>query len=59
VFFGPSAFRSLYAFRGSSSLRKERSSTAKGLLLVVFYSAEGPQDEDPAVKVTMRNGKAR
>jgi hypothetical protein len=50
VFFGPSAFRSLCVFRGSSSLRKERSSTAKGLLLGVFYFAEGPQDEDPAKK---------
>jgi hypothetical protein len=25
---------------------KKRSSTAKGLLLGVFFSAEGPQDED-------------
>jgi hypothetical protein len=47
VFFGPSAFQSLFAFRGSSSLRKERSSTTKELLLGVFYSAEGPQGEDP------------
>jgi hypothetical protein len=50
VFFGPSVFRSLCVFHGSSSLRKERSSTAKGLLLGVFYSIEGPQDEDPAKK---------
>jgi hypothetical protein len=25
---------------------KKRSSTAKGLLLGIFFSAEGPQDED-------------
>jgi hypothetical protein len=50
VFFGPSTFRSLYIFHGSSSLQKERSSTANGLLLGVFYFVEGPQDKDPAKK---------
>jgi hypothetical protein len=33
---------------------KKRSSTAKGLLLGVFFSAEGPQDEDNIDKVIMK-----
>jgi hypothetical protein len=33
---------------------KKRSSTAKGLLLGVFFSAEGPQDKDTIGKVILK-----
>jgi hypothetical protein len=33
---------------------KKRSSTAKGLLLGAFFSAEGPRDEDIIIKVMLR-----
>jgi hypothetical protein len=41
VFFELSAFRSLRAFADRARYEK-RSSTARGLLLGVFFSAEGP-----------------
>ena len=37
-------------FLRTELITKKWSSTAKGLLLGVFFSAEGPQDEDPAKK---------
>jgi hypothetical protein len=58
VFFGPSALRSLCVFRGSSSLQKKQSSTAKGLLLGVFFSAEGPQGKNTFGKKIQRLVKA-
>jgi hypothetical protein len=42
VFFGPSAFRSLGQFFTNQARYEKRSSTAKGLLLEVYFVAEGP-----------------
>jgi hypothetical protein len=42
VFFGPSAFRSLGQFFTDQARYEKRSSTVKGLLLGVFFVAEGP-----------------
>jgi hypothetical protein len=42
VFFGPSAFRSLWDFFVDRARYEKRSSTAKGLLLGACFFAEGP-----------------
>jgi hypothetical protein len=42
VFFGPSAFRSLREFFTRRARYKKRSGTVKGLLLGVYFVAEGP-----------------
>jgi hypothetical protein len=45
VFFGPSAFRSLHVFTDRARYEKQ-SSTVKGLMLGVFFSAEGPRGKN-------------
>jgi hypothetical protein len=53
VFFGPSAFRSLRVFADRTRYEKQ-SSTAKGLLLGVFFSAEGPLGKNTFDKKVQR-----
>jgi hypothetical protein len=46
VFFGPSAFRSLWDFFANRARYEKRSSTAKGLLLGACFFAEGPPSKN-------------
>jgi hypothetical protein len=46
VFFGPSAFRSLWDFFTDQARYEKWSNTAKGLLLGAFFFAEGPPSEN-------------
>jgi hypothetical protein len=58
VFFGPSAFRSLCVFFADRAHYKKLSSTAKGVLLGVFFSAEGPQGKNTFDKMIQRIAEA-
>jgi hypothetical protein len=56
VFFGHSAFRSLCVFADRARYEKQ-SSTAKGLLLGVFFSAKGPLGENTFSKTVQRQAR--
>jgi hypothetical protein len=58
VFFGPSAFRSLWDFFTDQARYKKQSSTVKGLLLGVCFVAEGPLSKI-AHKQTQHEGTCR
>jgi dihydrofolate reductase len=54
VFFGPSTFRSLREFFTGRARYEKRSSTVKGLLLGVYFVAEGPMGRNTFEKLKQK-----